>query len=211
MKTTREKILRTLLAYPGSTINDLAEAVGVNSISIRHHLTALEVESLIQSSEERHGVGRPRLTYRLTEAGVEKFPTSYLRLTDRLLTILQNQMNDETYAALFEAVGLAMAAEHHLAANQSRTNDAQIADLKTILDEEGFIFEIIKTKSSISITFLSCPYYHIVVDHPQVCAIDHALLTAWFGEPINRIACILNGDNHCIYEIDLPSTGDIND
>ena len=80
MKSTREKILRTLLAFPGSTINDLAEAVGINGISIRHHLTSLEADDLVVSSEERHGVGRPRLVYSLTDAGIEEFPSSYLRL-----------------------------------------------------------------------------------------------------------------------------------
>ena len=74
MKRTREKILRRILAFPGSTINDLAQAVGINGISIRHHLTAMEAEGLVQSNEERHGVGRPRLTYSLTNKGVEQFP-----------------------------------------------------------------------------------------------------------------------------------------
>ncbi len=86
MKSTREKILRTLLTYPGSTIKYLSEVVGINGISIRHHLNALEAEGLIVSSEERHGVGRPHLVYSLTEIGVEEFPTGYLNLSKRLLS-----------------------------------------------------------------------------------------------------------------------------
>ncbi len=74
MTSSRDKILYILLTYPGSTINDLAEAVGINGISIRHHLTVMEAEDLVTATEERHGVGRPRLTYTLTEKGVEEFP-----------------------------------------------------------------------------------------------------------------------------------------
>ena len=67
MKSTKDKILQTLLRKPKITINELAEAVGINPISVRHHLTNLQMEGLIAADEERHGVGRPRLVYSLTE------------------------------------------------------------------------------------------------------------------------------------------------
>ena len=85
MKSTRDKILQTLLRQPRRTINELAEAVGINPISVRHHLTNLQMEGIIAADEERHGVGRPRLVYTLTDVGMEKFPTRYLSLTTLLL------------------------------------------------------------------------------------------------------------------------------
>ena len=85
MKSTRDKILFTLLKKPQSTISDLAEAVNINSISVRHHLSSLQADSLIVAEEVRHGVGRPRLVYSLTEEGLERFPTRYFRLTNRIL------------------------------------------------------------------------------------------------------------------------------
>src|SRR5664279_2793108 len=91
MKSTRDRIMQTLLRQPRTTINQLAVAVGINPISVRHHLTNLQVEGLVATEEERHGVGRPRLVYYLTEAGLEKFPTRYLRLTNHLLS----QMKDK--------------------------------------------------------------------------------------------------------------------
>ncbi|MEW6403423.1 MAG: winged helix-turn-helix transcriptional regulator, partial [Chloroflexota bacterium] len=42
MNSTREKILKTLLRKPHSTINEMAEVVGINPISVRHHLTNLQ-------------------------------------------------------------------------------------------------------------------------------------------------------------------------
>ena len=46
MKSTRDRILQTLLRQPRRTINELAEAVGINPISVRHHLTNMQVEGL---------------------------------------------------------------------------------------------------------------------------------------------------------------------
>ena len=48
MKSTRERILRSLLHHPRSTINVLADEIGINPISVRHHLTNLQAEGLIK-------------------------------------------------------------------------------------------------------------------------------------------------------------------
>ena len=92
MKSTKDKILQTLLHHPKITINELAEAVDINPISVRHHLTNLQMEGLIEAEEVRHGVGRPRLVYSLTQDGMERFPTKYLRLTTRLLAQMKETM-----------------------------------------------------------------------------------------------------------------------
>jgi len=61
MTSTREKILNTLLTKQRCTNNELANIVGINPISVRHHIDKLEASGLVTSEEERHGVGRPRL------------------------------------------------------------------------------------------------------------------------------------------------------
>ena len=105
MKSTRERILTTLVSEPRSTINDLADAVGINAISVRHHLTSLEAEGLVTAEEERHGVGRPRLVYFLTEKGLERFPTRYLRLTNRILDQIKETLPQATVKDTFYADG----------------------------------------------------------------------------------------------------------
>ena len=57
MKSTREIILNTLLTQDEATISELADMLGINGISVRHHLINLQNEGLIVSEEQRHGVG----------------------------------------------------------------------------------------------------------------------------------------------------------
>ena len=90
-KSTREKVLQTMLSRQRCTINELAKAVDINPISVRHHIARLEAEGLVTSEEERHGVGRPRRLYFLTEHGIDHFPSRYLKLTIRLLEQLERQ------------------------------------------------------------------------------------------------------------------------
>jgi len=200
VKSTREKIVKTLLSYPGSSINDLAEAVGINGISIRHHLTALEAEDLVTSSEERHGVGRPRLIYSLTEKGVEEFPTNYLKLTRRLLDSLNNRMPPEEIKSIFEDIGAEIAAPYEVDLDK-KTLEERILILKTVMSKEGFIIDTRNNEDSYTITSLSCPYYRVGLDHPVVCALDQTIISKLLATPVKLISCICDGANHCTYHV----------
>lgn len=202
MKSTREKILRTLLAFPGSTINDLAEAVGINGISIRHHLTSLEAEDLVSSAEERHGVGRPRLIYTLTDKGVEEFPTSYLRLTKRLLVELKQRLGTEEVKAIFQNIGQEMAAQYADNLNDQPI-EKRMRQLKSVLTQEGFIVDYVKNENGYILTSLSCPYYKIGLNHPEICILDQQLIGEFLSVPVEVQSCILNGADRCSYHIPL--------
>ena len=57
MNTTREQILRHIRTAGQANIAELAEALGVSAVSVRHHLSALQAEGLLRSEEVRRGVG----------------------------------------------------------------------------------------------------------------------------------------------------------
>src|SRR5512139_3443927 len=116
-KNTRERVLQTLLLRERCTINELADAVDINPISVRHHINRLEADGLVVSTEERHGVGRPRRYYYLTDNGHEHFPTRYLRLTLRLLQQLKETVPLPLVNKLFAEMA------HDLAANYSTELD----------------------------------------------------------------------------------------
>jgi len=200
MKNTREKILRTLLSNPESSIKDLAEDVGINGISIRHHLSSLEAEGLIVSSEERHGVGRPRLIYSLTEKGVERFPTSYLKLTHRLISKLKETLSKEQLVEIFQEIGSEIAENYDIKIS-NQTTEERLDRLQEILSKEGFIVDWVKQDGTFHLQTLSCPYFQIGLEHPEVCNLDHALVSSLFPEPVVIKSCIFQGDASCIYEI----------
>ena len=72
MSSTRDSILRTLRTRGPRAISELAKDFGITAASIRHHLAALQAEGLVEAKEVRHGVGRPHLAYRLTDAALER-------------------------------------------------------------------------------------------------------------------------------------------
>ncbi len=208
MKSTRERILQTLLNHPQSTIQDLADAVGINAISVRHHLTSLQAEGLVEGEEERHGVGRPRLVYRLTEKGLERFPTRYLRLTNRLLDQMKEALPPAAVNKLFSQMAADIASDY---ADQIRnfSVEEKLEFIKDLLGKEGFSVEWEQQGGDYLIHEITCPYYHVGQAHPEVCTVDQTLISEVLSIPAQKIHCVLRGDTHCTYVIsDLASNGE---
>jgi predicted ArsR family transcriptional regulator len=200
MKSTKDKILQTLLRRPRITINELAEAVEINPISVRHHLTNLQMEGLIQAEEVRHGVGRPRLVYSLTQDGMERFPTKYLRLTTRLLAQMKETMPAPVVAQLFNQIAEDLASEYS-SQIQGLSMEERLEFVKELLAQEGFTVEWEKKGSEYQIHEISCPYYQIGVAHPEVCTVDQTLISKMLALPANKVQCILDGGAHCTYVV----------
>jgi predicted ArsR family transcriptional regulator len=200
MKNTREKILHNLLKKPGSTINELAEAVGINPISVRHHLNSLQADGLIEAQEERHGVGRPRLVYSLTEAGMEKFPTRYLRLTSRLLDQLKSSLPKPMINKLFSEMATSLA-EEYAEQIQGLNMEDRLELIQDLLAEEGFTVEWEKSGAQYHIHEITCPYFQIGQEHPEVCTVDQTLISRMLAVPAEKIQCILDGEAHCTYVV----------
>lgn len=200
MKSTRDRILQTLLKKPGSTVNELALAVGINPISVRHHLTNLQVEGLVTAEEERHGVGRPRLVYLLTEHGIERFPTRYLRLTTRLLDQLKSTMPEPMVSKLFLQMASDMA-EDYSEQMRGLSMEERLEMAKTLLAEEGFTVEWEKAGEQYQIHEITCPYLQIGQNHPEVCTVDQTLISRMLALPAEKVQCILSGDSKCTYVV----------
>lgn len=199
-KNTRERVLQTLLVRERCTINELAEAVEINPISVRHHIARLEAEGLVNSEEERHGVGRPRRMYFLTEKGREQFPTRYIRLTLRLLEQLKESLPTPVVERLFTQVAVEMASAYR--SEVEGLSMAQRLELvQRLLTNEGFNVEIEKKDDAYVIREANCPYYHVGQNHPEVCSVDQTLISTLLEVPAHKVQCMLHGDSYCTYVI----------
>lgn len=199
-KNTRERILMKLQANPSCTIIDLAGAVDINPISVRHHIARLEAEGLVTSQEERHGVGRPRRMYSLTDKGRESFPTRYLRLTLRLLEQLKETLPKAMVSQLFSQIAQEMASDYDgLLDNLSIEERLNL--IKRLLTEEGFTLDWERRGDHYLIRELNCPYFHIGQAHPEVCSLDQTLISTLLSTPAEKTRCMLHGDSQCTFMV----------
>lgn len=199
---TRSRVLRTLLLNQQRTVNELADAVGINPISVRHHVNKLEAEGLIQSVEERHGVGRPRLVYSLTNKGMEQFPQRYLQLTLRLLEQLKSNLPEDVLGDLFKEVAEGIAGD---LTGQINLEELSLKERLELLQEalvsEGFMVTLEEDEGNYYVVEASCPYHHVGENYPEVCVVDKELIAHFAASSPERIECILDGDKQCKYTI----------
>jgi len=163
-------------------------------------LNSLQVNELIEAQEERHGVGRPRLVYSLTEAGMEKFPTRYLRLTSRLLDQLKSSLPKPMVNKLFSEMAVSLA-EEYAEQIQGLTMEDRLELIQHLLAEEGFTVEWEKSGTQYRIHEITCPYLQIGQEHPEVCTVDQTLISRMLAVPAEKIQCILDGSTHCTYVV----------
>ncbi|MFN7210425.1 MAG: helix-turn-helix domain-containing protein [Aggregatilineales bacterium] len=85
MRDTRLAVLQAIRAQGQATVASLAQALGISPIAVRHHLTSLQAEGLLNVSLARQTVGRPKHVYSLTEAAQRHLAPAQRTFAERLL------------------------------------------------------------------------------------------------------------------------------
>jgi predicted ArsR family transcriptional regulator len=200
MHNTRQEILRTIKAGGQATVAELASALAISPVSVRHHLSTLQAEGLLKSVEVRHGVGRPHLAYLLTEAAHERFPARYMRLSDRLLDDLKSSLPPRAIEDMFTRMAEGMVADY-AARLEGKPLEEKMELLIELLGAEGFMARWNRTGETISLTEYSCPYLAIGQRHPEVCALDQTVIRHVLNASVEKTTCVLEGGDHCVFVI----------
>jgi predicted ArsR family transcriptional regulator len=199
---TKDTILRTLRSQGRCTVNELAQAAGVSPVSVRHHLANLQADGLIQSEEVRHGVGRPRHVFSLSDNGMDQFPSRYFHLTKRLLAEMKGRLPDGQVGELLAGVARSMA-ESYGSELEGLPLPQRLDRLVQFLSQEGFDADLERQGDQVLIRELSCPYYRIGLQHPEVCMVDQSFIATALSLPVERVTCLLDGDVHCTFSVAL--------
>jgi DeoR family transcriptional regulator, suf operon transcriptional repressor len=199
-ESTREIILRTIKQSPQSSVEELAEAVDVSPVTVRHHLNGLQADGLIESESVRRKVGRPYFVYSISEKGQELFPKRYVRLTSRLLGELKNRLPAEVLRDIMQGVVQSVIADHE-GEFEHLPLEERLNYLIELLAEEGFLADWQKAENGYTIIEYSCPYLSVGQKHMEVCTFDKELMLQVIQAPITQHSCMLEGADCCEFSI----------
>lgn len=210
MHSTKTDILAILKRTDGSTVDELASELGLASMTVRQHLTALERDGVVGSQEVRQPMGRPRFRFRLTEDGHRRVSVGH----DRMLTLLveqagrlepanlEGQRPDERRARLFELAAGALA-ERNRAAIVDLSPADQVARAVALLRSHGGFADWHEVSGVFEVRDFGC-VYRGTVGMGDSCAWHETFLSAMLGcdvrpavEPADCAAC-------CRYTIAMP-------
>ena len=201
MQETHQQILNILQKKSSVTINTLVRELDLAVATVRYHLTMLERDRLVVSEKVRQKVGRPYWVYSLSQQGQENFPKKYHRLSSYILTEVKAELGSDGLNTLLRRI-----AQRHLAERaldlEGKSLEERLEILFVILGEEGFVADWEKADGrKYLLTHHTCPYQSVVLQHPEVCQVDAELISGVMGVLVERMKCILYGDQVCTFEV----------
>jgi predicted ArsR family transcriptional regulator len=190
--TPRRAVLDALKRHGPLGAKALADELSVTPVAVRRQLARLEEDGLVTHDEEAtDGRGRPAHRYRLTPAAEGLFPKRYGDLTTELLGYLEGPRGRRRVAG----------AEARLA---GRPLAEQVAELATILDEDGYLAdcEPLADGGGWRITEHNCAILTVAQRYGQACVAELDFIRAALpGASVERQAHMMKGAHVCSYVV----------
>jgi predicted ArsR family transcriptional regulator len=203
MQKTRKRILSHIQASRQATVREISQTLRLASGTVRHHLSILERDQLVESQANPKGIGRPEQVFSLSERGHERFPEHYDHFTQTLVEQIKIQTGAELLRRVFQRVAHNLLTEQQSSSKTVRSFRERLALLNEVLEREGFVADMRQTGETLQIHQHSCPYQAIARDHAEVCSLDAELIETVMDRPVTLRGCMFSGHSHCTFEVPL--------
>jgi len=204
---TRDRVARTLLLERNVTASAISSELGLTPAAVRRHLDALVGTGLAApiDTAPTGQRGRPARSYRLTEAGREKFPQAYQALAAEAMQFLVDRVGVQAVTEFARARAGAIANRLTEVAAADGAPDADpnhLVDLLAqALDVDGYATSVRPLGSGAQLCQHHCPVAHVAAAFPQLCEAETELFSQVLGRHVQRLATIANGDGVCTTHI----------
>lgn len=205
MQETRQLILEILKSRGQATVDeivaDLQSRRGkITAVTVRHHLTRLQIEELVTSPQMRHRTspGRPQHVYALTEKAAAFFPNNYQRLASVLMDVVEQQAGGEGINVIIEGIAAGMAHDACIPQGPLRERLAAVVEY---LNSQGYQASWEDCGEGYVLHTRNCPYHEIARDGSRLCQMDMRLVAALLGVVPRLLSRISEGDESCSYLI----------
>jgi predicted ArsR family transcriptional regulator len=197
----KKKLLLLLKSRGELGLDDLAKSIGVSKMAVHKHLAALEEKGLVQHSDLRKGVGRPRSIYRLTEEGMTVFPRSYGAIATCALQFIEKNLGRE-------AVEKALRERQNEIVEKYRTPlgklefEQRVKALAKIRDKEGYMAETKTLPSGKFVLFEhNCPLIQVAQKYWEACTTEREMFEKLLNAKVETTHRIAGGDMACRFLI----------
>ncbi len=207
MHAVRKQILQILKERGSATVAELAKALEMAPVSVRHHLDILQGDNLITVDRLRRkgNVGRPQQVYALTPEANEHFPDNFASLAGKLVLqmkeILPAEQVDQAFASIAHQIAGELDVEN-LADDGLETRLAAVADF---LNERGYLARWEQVEEGGERHFLlhkhNCPYADVSGEHPEICRMDQQLIDELVGGHCERTQSMRDEEHCCTYRV----------
>lgn len=199
-ESTRGRIV-TLLRGKNSTVNELAEKLGMTDNAVRAHLATLERDGLVRQGGVQRGHRKPHFAYELTPEAEHLFPKSYDALLNVLLSVMKERLAPEEMVDVLREVGRKAAADKTAIPANGPDLSVKAEKAVEVLEALGGAPRLEREEDKIIIRSASCPFGAAVAAHPEVCCVAETLVAQITGGRVREKCDKTATPPRCSFEI----------
>lgn len=199
-ESTRGRIV-ALLRGKNSTVNELAEKLGMTDNAVRAHLATLERDGLIRQGGVQRGRRKPHFAYELTPEAEHLFPKSYDALLNVLLSVLKERLAPGELVDVLREVGRKAAADKMAISANGSDISVKAKKAVEVLEALGGAPRLEREEDKIIIRSASCPFGAAVEAHPEVCCAAETLVAQITGGRVRERCDKTATPPRCSFEI----------
>jgi predicted ArsR family transcriptional regulator len=196
---TQEALLLYLKRDGEMTVSQLCQLLGVTSMAVRRHLTALQKDGLIVARLEKKLRGRPTYIYKLTEKSESLFPSGFQNLAIDLLDLVFEQTGHKGVMELLTRRN-ARLADRLRPRVENKTLAERVGEVSKIFSENGYMTDWKKLDDGDFIIYQQhCAVRDLANQYRQLCILEPRLMEDLLGVKISRTKYMLQDDPVCAY------------
>lgn len=199
---TKQAIIKILKIEGTIDLGELSSRLKISKMGVLNHIKKLEDINLIERTNRKEGVGRPKLLIKLSPMANRIFPNSFMPLSYNLLDYIRTENGEDQLNSIFEDIFKKMYYK-----NGSFTKTTSLADklkkIKEHKEEGGYIMKLDSTNNGeyYELTQYTCPFGELSSSYPQICNQDQKILSSLLNTSI-EVERKCNGDsNYCKFII----------
>lgn len=196
---TQSALMRLLLRNKaGLTIERIAHELDVTRTAVNQHLSSLERDGYVERRDIVATGGRPSRVFALSERGIHLFPKKYDLFSLKTLEALIGALGREEARKVLGRLGRELGAGIG-GGLKDKDLSVRMKAITAALQDFGFEAHLEEGGRGTApvIGAFNCIYHSLARAHPDVCALDLALLREASGAEVDHIACMAKGDNAC--------------
>jgi predicted ArsR family transcriptional regulator len=205
----RRAILVHLRRAGPSSPHAIATALRASRSGVAQQLRSLEGAGLVSREVVRHGVGRPRHLYDVTDDAQDLFPSNYEGLASGLIAaVLElggDALLDDVMAARSRQSGAALRDLLAEALPPNATLADRVRELARLQDGLGYLAEAEVDGDGIRLVQYNCAVHDVALVNRAACRAELALFRDLLGPSVERECHIMAGDRCCAYRVTGPT------
>jgi predicted ArsR family transcriptional regulator len=201
---TADRLLMILKTRGSQTTRSLASVLEISVPGIQQQLNRLEVDGMVESTRSSGAVGRPALSWSLTERALAKFPDTHAELTVTLIDSIRRSLGEAALESVIAERETSSRLRYREGLAGLKTLKARLKRLAELRTDEGYMAEVERfPDQSWILAENHCPICAAARSCQGFCRHELDLFRELLGPQVtvDRVEYILSGGRRCAYKV----------